>query len=67
MTAIMDFQLSIFQLFKEIPGWNLDFKLFTPKTITGTIFRALGTILDFVERPYLNCLESYLAEIQIWT
>jgi len=67
MTAIMDFQLSIFQLFKEIQGWNLDFKLFTPKIITGTIFRALATILHFVEWPYLNCLESYLAEIEIWT
>ena len=36
MAAILDFQMSISQLFEGLQGWNLEFKLITPKSITGT-------------------------------
>ena len=36
MAAILDFQMSIYQLFEELQGWNSEFKLITPKSITGT-------------------------------
>ena len=38
MVAILDFQMSISQLFEELQGWNSEFKLITPKSITGTYF-----------------------------
>ena len=37
MAAILDFQMSISQLFEELQGWNLEFKLIIPKYITRTI------------------------------
>ena len=36
MAAILDFQMSISQLFEKLQGWNSEFKLITPKYITGT-------------------------------
>ena len=36
MVAILDFQMSISQPFEELQEWNLEFKLITPKSITGT-------------------------------
>ena len=35
MAAILDFQKSISQPFEELQGWNSEFKLITPKSITG--------------------------------
>ena len=32
------FQEHTFQLIEELQGWNLEFKLITPKSITGTYF-----------------------------
>ena len=36
MAAILDFQMFISQPLEELQGWNLEFKLFTPKDITRT-------------------------------
>ena len=36
MAAILDFQMPISQPFEELQGWNSEFKLITPKYITGT-------------------------------
>ena len=38
MAAILDFQMFISQLFEELQSWNSEFKLITPKPITGTYF-----------------------------
>ena len=57
MAAILHFQMSISQSFEELQGSNLEFKLITPKPITGTYFETnlsrfglaglpLGAILD---------------------
>ena len=62
LAAILDFQMSISELFEELQGWNLEFKLIIPKSITGTYFDAMAAILDFVKRPYISCLKSYRAE-----
>ena len=58
MEAILDFQMSIFQPFEELQDSNSEFKLITPKPITGTCFDInmsrfglaglhIVTILDF--------------------
>ena len=36
MAAILDIDMSISQLFEELQGWNSEFKLITPKSITRT-------------------------------
>ena len=38
MTAILYFLMLISELFEELQGWNLEFKLITPKSITGTTY-----------------------------
>ena len=63
MAAILDFQMSISQLFEELQGWNLAFKLITPKSIAETYFYPVAAILDFVKRQYISHLKSYRAEI----
>ena len=62
MAAILDFHMSISELFEELQGWNSEFKLIIPKSITATYFDAMAAILDFVKRPYISCLKSYRAE-----
>ena len=47
VAAILDIQMSISQPFKELQGWNLEFKLITPKSISGTYFNTVVAILDF--------------------
>ena len=64
MAAILDFQMSISQPFEELQGWNSEFKLITPKSITGTYFDTVAAILDFFKRLYISCLKSYRAENQ---
>ena len=65
----------ISQLFEELQGSNSEFKLITPKPITGTYFDTnlnrfslaglpMADILDFFKRLYLGSLKSYRAEIQ---
>ena len=57
IAAILDFLMSISQLFEELQGSNSEFKLIIPKPITGTYFETnlsrlglagllLGAILD---------------------
>ena len=58
------FQISIFQLFEDLEGWNSEYKVITPKSITG--LNHLGTmagIKDFVKSQYLSRLKSYKNEI----
>ena len=62
LAAILDFHMSISEPFEELHGWNLEFMLIIPKSITGTYFDAMAAILDFVKRPYISCLKSYRAE-----
>ena len=38
MVAILDIWMFISQLFQELQGWNLESKLITPKSLTGTYF-----------------------------
>ena len=57
---------AISQLFEELHGFNLEFKLITPKFITQSYFRTIATFIDFVKRPYLSCLKSYRA-VKIFT
>ena len=64
MAAILDFKMSISPPFEELQGWNLEFKLITPKSIIGTYFYTMATILDFVKKPYILCFKSYRDEIQ---
>ena len=40
----------IYQLFEELEGWNLEFKLITPKYITGTYFDTLLSMFGLA--PY---------------
>ena len=48
MVAILDFfKMSISQSFEELQGWNLELKLITPISITGSHFGAMAAILDF--------------------
>ena len=47
MAAILDFKMFIYQPFEELQGWNLEFKLITPKSITGTYFDIVVAILNF--------------------
>ena len=63
MAAILDFQMSISEPFGELQGWNSEFKLITPKSITGTYFVAMAAILE-LKKLYLSYLKSYRAEIQ---
>ena len=39
--------LSISESFEELPSWNLESKLITPKYITRTYFGAIVAILNF--------------------
>ena len=64
VAAILDFKMSISPPFEELQGWNLEFKLITPKSIIGTYFYTMATILDFVKKPYILCFKSYRDEIQ---
>ena len=36
IVAILYFQMFIAQPFEELQGWNLEFQVITPKSITGT-------------------------------
>ena len=36
VAAILDFQMSTSHVFEELQGWNSEFKLITPKSITTT-------------------------------
>ena len=65
IAAILDFQMSISQPFDELHGWNSEFKLTTPKSITGAYFDPVVAILDFVKRLYISCLKSYKAENRV--
>ena len=58
------FQKALSQLFKELQSWNSEFKLITPKSITGTYFLIMAAILDFFKKQYLSCLKIYRVEIQ---
>ena len=46
MVAILDFQISISQSFEELQDSKFEFKLITPKSITGTHFGTMAAILD---------------------
>ena len=47
MAAILDFLMSIYQLFEELQGWNSKLNLITPIYITGSHFGIMAAILDF--------------------
>ena len=40
-------ELSIYELFEDLLNWNLEFKLITPKNITGIYFGAIIAIFNF--------------------
>ena len=71
MAAFLDFQKSISQPFEELQGWNLEFKLITPKYNTRTNFYttlsrfglASLAMAAIFKCPYLSHLKSYRAEI----
>ena len=41
MAAILDFQISISQVFKELQGSNLVFKLISKDLLIGTVFKQI--------------------------
>ena len=43
--------MTISQVFEELQGWNLEFKLIITKSITGTYLDTMVATLDFVKRP----------------
>ena len=72
IVSIFDFQMFIYRPFEELQGWNLKFKLITPKSITGTYFDtklsrfclaglSMAAILDI--QMYMSQL---FEEVQSW-
>ena len=78
--AILDFQMSISRPFEELQGWNSEFKLITPKSITGTYSDTkvsmfglasllMAAILDFkksISQPFEE-LQSWNSEFKLIT
>ena len=63
MAAILDFEMFLSELYKELKGLNLEFLLITLKSINKTYFGTILSIFIFFNRLYLSCLKSYWAEI----
>ena len=58
MAAILDFfQKAISQLFEELQGWNLEFKLITPKSLTGTYFDTILSRFGLAGFPMVAILD----------
>ena len=57
MVAIFDFQMSICQLFEKLQGSNSEFKLITPKSITGSYFEITLSRFGLVGLPMVAILD----------
>ena len=72
MGAFLEFQISISQLFQEIQGSNLEYKLITPKPITGTYFNTNLSRFGLASLPIAAILEFWMfisqsfEELQGW-
>ena len=67
------FQKAISQLFEELQGWNLEFKLFTPKYIRGIYFDTKLCRFGLAGFPMVAILDfsmfisQLFEELQGWT
>ena len=72
MAAILDFQKSISQPFEELQGWNSEFKLITPKSITGIYSDTKLSRFGLASLPMVAILDFQMSisqpleELQSW-
>ena len=66
MAAILDFQISISQVFKELQGSNLVFKLISKDLLIGTVFKQIigGLVWQVYQCSYPNGLNC--CRVEIW-
>ena len=66
MAAILDFQISISQVFKELQGSNLVFKLISKDLLIGTVFKQIigGLVWQVYQCSYPNSLNC--CRVEIW-
>ena len=66
MAAILDFQISISQVFKELQGSNLVFKLISKDLLIGTVFKQIigGLVWQVYQCSYPN--GSNCCRVEIW-
>ena len=59
MAAILEFYMFISQPFQELKGWNLEFKLITPKLISGTHFETNLSRFGLAGLPLAPILDHF--------
>ena len=58
MAVIFDFQMPISQMFEELQGWNLNFKLITPQIYYWNLFWHHGGHLGFCQKAIYQLVEE---------
>ena len=66
MADILDFQKSISRLFEELQGWNLEFKLITPKSIAGIYSDTKLSRFGLASLPMVAILDFQMSISQLF-
>ena len=59
-------KLSISQPFEELQGWNLELKLITPISSTGSHFGTMAAILDFFKMCIVRLPATMEIGLKLW-